>query len=249
MISDFELLNQPAVRHKKEKAENLFVAEGFKIINRAILLGYQPRAILTSRKWLPQIEELNVPDVETLILSDFEIEQIVGYNVHRGVLASFDRKPPRSVSEVLLQQKPVVLLENLVDLENVGTIFRTAAAFGFNVLLGPNAPDPYYRRIIKSSMAAVLSVPHARLENLQLLKTVAPSRAIVGMSLQAKQKLNDYQVQGNEILTFGSEGTGISPEMRKLIDVDLIIPISDAVDSLNVSAAASITLWHFSQRV
>ena len=137
-----------------------------------------------------------------------------------------------------------------MDLENVGTIFRNAAAFSVaGVLLGPTAPDPYFRRVVKASMGAALVVPFARVMDYKELDDCRAPRKLVGLSLQAQTHINNFQPTGDEILVFGSEGFGISETLRSRIDVELLIPIQNSIDSLNVAAAASITLWHFSQRV
>lgn len=248
MTTDFEFLTNAHFRQSKEFAENIFVAEGFKILERSLALGYKPRVLLTTEKWLNRLDELDVSGFQLLVRSETEIESITGYQVHRGVLATFERKPVMDLVSLLNRSGIVVALEGLVDLENVGTIFRTAAALGAaGVLVNSSTPDPYYRRVIKSSMGASLTLPWAKYKSNHELIEAKENRNLIGLTLQANRGLSEVIPEGNEVLVFGSEGFGISSEMRSYLDLEVRIPMSSNIDSLNVAAAASIALWHFSR--
>jgi len=250
MISDFEYLNSPGIRQKFEASHELFVTEGRKIFDRAIELGYEPRAILTTSDWLANIDPDVTSKFELHVYTPEEISKIAGYPVHRGLLATFNRKPKLSATSVLSLDGPLVLLEGLTDLENVGTIFRTAAALGIaGVLLDETAPDPLFRRCLKASMGATLQVPFARYEKTSDLLEIKGSRRLIGLTPDAETVVGNKMVVGNEILGFGSEGSGLSTELLAACDEKLSIPMSNDVNSLNVAAAAAISIWEFQQRV
>jgi tRNA G18 (ribose-2'-O)-methylase SpoU len=250
MISDFEYLNSPEIRQKFEATNNLFVTEGRKIFDRSIELGYEPRAILTTSEWLADID----PDITSRfhlhVYSPAEISEIAGFPVHRGLIATFNRRPKQSVADVLSLDGPLVLLEGLTDLENVGTIFRTAAALGIaGVLLDATAPDPLFRRCLKASMGATLQLPFARYGKTSELLELKGNRRLIGLTPDAETTVGSKLAGGNEILGFGSEGSGLSVELLAACDEKLSIPMSNDVSSLNVAAAAAISIWEFQQRV
>src|SRR5207237_7230097 len=91
-------------------------------------------------------------------------EQVTGFHVHRGALASLARTPLPSVDDVLDGARTVVVCEDVVDHTNVGAIFRSAAGLGVDaVLLSPRCADPLYRRAVKVAMGAVFAIPYARM--------------------------------------------------------------------------------------
>ncbi len=99
-------------------------------------------------------------------MGDALMEQVTGFPVHRGALASFERLPLPKVADLARRSTRIVVLEDLVDHSNVGAIFRSAAALGVDaVVLSPRCADPLYRRAIKVSMGAVFAVPWARMDD------------------------------------------------------------------------------------
>ena len=104
-------------------------------------------------------------DAPCFVLPERLAEEVTGFHVHRGALASLERRALPSVADVLAEARSVLVLEDIVDHTNVGAIFRCGAALGFDaVLLAPRCADPLYRRSIKVAMGAVFSVPYARME-------------------------------------------------------------------------------------
>ncbi|EFH28473.1 rRNA methylase, partial [Streptomyces sviceus ATCC 29083] len=165
-LHDYTGLTDVELRRKREPAEGLFIAEGEKVIRRAKDAGYEMRSMLLSAKWVDVmrdvIDELPAP---VYAVSPELAEQVTGYHVHRGALASMQRKPLPTAAELLQTARRVVIMESVNDHTNIGAIFRSAAALGMDaVLLSPDCADPLYRRSVKVSMGAVFSVPYARLD-------------------------------------------------------------------------------------
>lgn len=155
------------LRKSLETEHGLFMAEGHKIILRALEAGLVPRSFLVSPRWLedlgPHIEDSSA---EIFVLSEAEIETLTGFHVHRGALAAFERPSPQRSAELLSRHRRILVLEDLADHTNIGAIFRTAAALGWDaILLSPRCADPWYRRAIKVSMGAVFSVPFAYVDD------------------------------------------------------------------------------------
>ncbi|MEV7343597.1 RNA methyltransferase [Streptomyces sp. NPDC093544] len=193
-LRDYTGLTDVELRRKREPAEGLFIAEGEKVIRRAKDAGYEMRSMLLSAKWVDVmrdvIDELPAP---VYAVSPELAEQVTGYHVHRGALASMQRKPLPTADELLQTARRVVVMESVndhtnigamfasglqddagqriaifegfVDHANLGAAFRSAAALGIRaILLSPDCADPLYRRAIKVSMGAVFSVPYARFD-------------------------------------------------------------------------------------
>lgn len=165
-LADYTDLTDVELRRRREPAEGLFIAEGEKVIRRALAAGYGMRSMLLTAKWLDVMADVIAEvDAPVHVVEPRLAEQVTGYHVHRGALASMARKPLPTAAEVLIGAGRVAVLEGLVDHTNLGAIFRSAAALGMDaVLLSPDCADPLYRRAVKTSMGAVFSVPYARLD-------------------------------------------------------------------------------------
>jgi tRNA G18 (ribose-2'-O)-methylase SpoU len=179
------------------------------------------------------------------------LRAITGFRFHRGALAAANRRPPtewRAVSTTWL----IVVAEGIGDHENMGSLFRNAAAFGVGaVLLSPSSVDPLYRRAIRVSMGHVLRVPWARLEPWpDALRDLKASglRLIALTPEPSARPLPDLARSGPVALIVGAEGPGLSPEVLMTADERVRIPMADGVDSLNVATAAAIALHHVATR-
>ncbi len=244
-VHDLVGLTDVAARAARETAEGLFVAEGAKVIARALAAGYAPRVVLTEARWLPGIaEHLDGHDVEVLLADEGLLREVTGYRVHRGALASMERRPLPTVPEVLAGARLVVVLVDLVDHTNVGSVFRNAAALGADgVLVTPGCADPLYRRAVKVSMGAVLGLPWTRTgpdplaDLVDRWATVALTPAADATPIAAVQ-LPD----GPRALLLGTEGDGLPLALQARCDVRARIPMAGGIDSLNVAAASAIAL-------
>jgi tRNA G18 (ribose-2'-O)-methylase SpoU len=247
-LADYVRLTDVHLRRSLEAAHGLFIAEGAKVIRRAIAAGYPVRSLLVADDKLAAIADAaRLVDAPLYVLAAEQVAQLTGYRVHRGALASMQRLPLPTVSDVLTQARRVVVLEDIVDHANVGAVFRCVAALGFDaVLLAPRCADPLYRRAVKVSMGAVLQVPYARLTDWR--DGLAGLRA-VGFRLLALTPdptavpIADVAPPDRLALLIGTEGTGLSDRWAAAADLAVRIPMSRGVDSLNVAAAAAIACY------
>lgn len=253
-VNDFLRLTDVDWRRMHEAENGLFVAEGEKVITRALDLGYRPRQVILTEKWLAKLPLDLVERAEVLVASEFDLEQTTGYRVHRGALASFDRPAALDYGKLLDSPGVLVLLEGLADLTNLGAIFRSAAGLGAKgVLLSPDCADPFYRRAIKVSMGATLALPHATYPDWLTLHAALhkAGRHLIALTPAGENALteapNDFDA-GLSVLALGSEGDGLSDEVLEAADRRVSIPMSNHTDSLNVAAAAAIALWEFAAR-
>jgi tRNA G18 (ribose-2'-O)-methylase SpoU len=181
-------------------------------------------------------------------------EQVTGYHVHRGALASMQRKPLADAADLLAGARRIAVLEGIVDHTNIGAVYRSAAALGMDaILLSPDCADPLYRRAVKVSMGTVFSVPYAVLDPWpRSLETLREA----GFSLLALTPHGD-SVPLAEVspkllercaVLLGSEGHGLSTEALRAADAWVRIPMSHDVDSLNIAAAAAVSFYALSQQ-
>ena len=165
-FDDYRALNDQAYRRSYE-GDRLFVAEGFVAIDRLIESGHEIRSVLlaTSRVErfsanLPALDERSVP---VYVAAKDVIAGVVGFDLHRGVVAVADRREHPSVAEVASIGSRFAVLEGLTDAENVGAIARAARALGIDALIvDPRCTDPYSRRSVRVSMGEILLLPIAR---------------------------------------------------------------------------------------
>jgi tRNA G18 (ribose-2'-O)-methylase SpoU len=254
-LGDYVGLTDVELRRRREPQEGLFIAEGEKVIRRARRAGYRMRSMLLSAKWVDVMRDVidEVPAPVYAVAPELA-EQVTGYHVHRGALASMQRKPPRQAEELLAGARRIAVLEGIVDHANLGAVYRSAAALGMDaVLLSPDCADPLYRRAVKVSMGTVFAVPYAVLDPWpRALETLRDA----GFSLLALTPHPDAvplaEVQPKLLercaVLLGSEGNGLSTEALRAADAWARIPMYHEVDSLNIAAAAAVSFYALAQR-
>ncbi|THA34750.1 RNA methyltransferase [Streptomyces sp. A1277] len=278
-LSDYTGLTDVELRRRREPAEGLFIAEGEKVIRRARHAGYEMRSMLLSAKWVDLMRDVidEVP-APVYAVSPELAERVTGYHVHRGALASMQRKPLPTADELLrtarrvvvmeavndhtnigamlplgLQeragQRRIAIFEDIVDHANLGAAFRNAAALGVEaVFLTPRCADPLYRRAVKVSMGAVLSVPYARFESWPHDAEVVRQEGFVLAALAlSPNSITLDELAGRRYeklaLMLGTEGEGLSAGALQAADEHVRIPMDAGVDSLNVAAASAVAFY------
>ena len=253
-LADYRDLRDVQLRKSLEASHGLFLAEGEKVVRRAADAGFPVRSFLMAPRWLEGLSDvLERSDAPCYVLSEELAERVTGFHVHRGALASMRRIPLPSVESVLEGARSVLVLEDLVDHTNVGAVFRSGAALGFDaVLLSPRCADPLYRRAIKVSMGAVLATQWTRLTE---WAAALPALSSAGFTTVALTLADDavpieHAVRGVErlALVLGSEGPGISRRWQETADARAIIPMHHGVDSLNVAAASAVACYVAARR-
>jgi tRNA G18 (ribose-2'-O)-methylase SpoU len=251
-LADYTRLTDAALRIHLEAEYGLFIAEGTKVITRAVAAGYPVRSLLLGKSRLADVPALAEAAAQAplYVVPDEVAESLTGYRVHRGALASLGRKPLPEVRAVTGDARRVVVLEDLVDHGNVGAIFRCAAALGVDaVVLSPRCADPLYRRSVKVSMGAVFTIPYARMtswhDGLAELKSSGFRVLALTPDERATPITGALRTAEKVALVLGTEGDGLSARWLQEADEAVRIPMNPAaraagVDSLNVVAAAAI---------
>jgi rRNA methylases len=243
-LADFRDLTDADVRPDRR---GIVIAEGVNVVERLAGSPYPVRSVVGVPARIgalrPVLEPLDVPvyEVDKWLLSD-----VVGFRVTRGVLASADRLTQVSRAALLTDARRVAVLEGLNDFENLGALFRNAAAFGVDaVLLDRRCADPLYRRSVRVSMGHVLRVPFAVLDDpwpealrdsgLTLLALTPRPDAV---------PLRDVSPPDRWAVLLGAEGPGLSEAALAAADVQVRIPMAEGVDSLNVATSAAVAFAH-----
>lgn len=250
-LADYVALRDVSLRRSLEAERGLFIAEGEKVIRRAVAGGHRPRSFLLAERWLAGLADVLAEhsDAPVYVVSEALAEAVTGFHVHRGALASLHRAAPRAMGD-LLGLNRLVLAEDIVDHTNVGAIIRNAAGLGWDgVLLAPRAADPLYRRAIKVSMGTVFSLPWARVDD---WGTAIPALQASGFVVAALAltpdavPLDAFAAQPRPdrlCLVVGTEGAGLSRRWIDQADAVVAIPMSHGVDSLNVAAATAVACY------
>jgi tRNA G18 (ribose-2'-O)-methylase SpoU len=252
-IRDYVGLTDMALRTRLEPERGLYLAESEKVIRRALRAGHRPRSFLMGERWLTDLADLvgnaEQSGVPVYVADAPVIEEMTGFHLHRGALASMHRPELPTPQSLLAGARRVVVLEDIVDHTNVGAAFRSGAALGIDaILVTPRCADPYYRRAIRVSMGTVFQVPWTRIDPWP--GGVADLRAL-GFTTAALA-LEDDSVGLDELaadpperlaLVLGTEGDGLSRRTVAAVDVTVRIPMAGGVDSLNVAAAGAVAAW------
>ena len=237
--------------HEWLRARNLFVAEGRFVVERLLALErFEVLSVLVNRAAHDaMLEELSPLEANVYVCEDATLGAVTGFNFHRGCLALASRPAPEPPDRFLGASR-LVALQGVANPDNVGGIFRTAAALGADgVLLDGTAGDPFYRKAVRTSMGAALRLPFVRLPDwiaaLDLYRThgfrlaaLTPHPDAVPIARFARE----FASGGRLILLLGAEGHGLDPATLERADCRVRIPIDPAADSLNVVVASAIAL-------
>jgi tRNA G18 (ribose-2'-O)-methylase SpoU len=255
-LGDYVSLRDVQLRQSLEAEHGFFIAEGEKVVRRAVAAGYEPRSFLMTRRWLDGLrEELALaPAAPCYVVSDDVAEAVTGFHVHRGALASMRRRPLPSVDEVVAAARRIAVLEDIVDHANVGAILRCAAALDVDgVLLSPRCADPLYRRSVKVAMGAVFSVRWTRVADWYDAMPRLAETGFTTVALTPDESAESLAGLATWIasrdprprlaVVVGSEGPGLTPRWLSTAQRRVRIEMAAGVDSLNVAAAAAIAFY------
>jgi tRNA G18 (ribose-2'-O)-methylase SpoU len=238
------------------RARGLFVAEGRLVVRRLLeAKRFALRSILLTPAALQSFGGSIAADGPVFVAPQQILSEVTGFNFHRGCLAIAVRPSADASSaarDPFVKARLLLAVEGVGNPDNVGGLFRVAAAFGVGgVLLDPSSGDPLYRKAVRTSMGAVLDVPYERLTRwpaaLEALR--AQGFTIIGLTPRADARIISDIVarpEGGSIVMVGSEGTGLTDAALAQADTLVRIPIAPSVDSLNVTVACGVALAYFS---
>lgn len=251
-LADYAHLTDVALKNSFGE-HGLYLAESLLVLQRALRAGHVPRSVLALGGSVAEaLDAVGEFDIPVFVGPPELLEQLTGYLLHRGLIASMHRPTLPTVSALLAASRRVVVLENVVDPTNVGAIFRSVAAIGADaVLVTPRCSDPFYRRAIRVSMGTVLQVPWTRVGDWDMTRAslTAAGFHIAALALtDAAVSLREFAATAPErvALVLGTEGEGLTLEALAAADTIVQIPMRHGIDSLNVAAAAAVAMYALS---
>lgn len=257
-------------RRAVDRQAETFVVEGTRAIQQVLDAGWPLDSVFLSEHRVRShpllVQHAAGSGVRVFAAEQSMFDRIVGYHAHRGALALARRPAPRSIGSVLAgvaDLRLVLVVEGVNDHENLGALFRNAAAFGAAaVVLDPSTADPLYRRSVRVSVGHVLRVPFARAESwpsdLEVLR--GAGFRLVALTPRGDVRVDELGALGGRAgggiggrpggtprgekwaLMVGAEGDGLSEAALAAADVTARISIVAGVDSLNVATAAAVAL-------
>ena len=257
-LDDYRDLAVPAVRRRMETATapGFFIAEGLGVVQRLLGSDVAVRSVLATPGRMGSLADAaQRRGVTAYVVEPDVLRRVVGFDLHRGVVAAAERPAPATVAAVAAPATVLAVLEGLNDHENLGAVLRSAAALGVDaVVLDPTCADPFYRRSVRVSMGAAFLVPIARAtawpDDLAALTRLG-FRLVALTPTRDAVAIDDPAVlgDGRVAVMLGAEGPGLSTAALDAADAVVRIPMYGEVDSLNVGHAAAIAFHHFAGRV
>ena len=262
-IADYQNVPDPALLERQQ----VFVAEGRLVVRRLLeSKRLVTRSVMVTGPALTALDDLDVTAIPVFVVPQAVMTSVTGFNIHRGCLAIGERGTPPDWRTLAATARRLIVLERVANTDNVGAIFRNAAAFGVDaVLLGPDCADPLYRKAIRTSMAAALTIPFAymapwpdairilRGEGFRVLGLTPSPRAQNLSELFREDRdpsgvLRGARPAGDRVaLVAGHEGEGLTCDAMNACDTLARIPMTAGHDSLNVATAVAIALYELSR--
>lgn len=267
-LFDYRALNDPAARAEREARDAIFVAEGRLAVAALLASGYPVRSLLVDDHQVSLAGDLvaaaRARGAPVFVAPRDVVAETVGFAFHRGVVAIGGRPPMPTAGDLLAEARAgttravVCVLEGVNDHENLGALFRNAAAFNVRaVLLDPTCADPLYRRSVRVSLGHVLGVPFTRLGP---WPAALDEIAAAGFELCALSPHPMTETRAVDLATYartnetgplavlvGAEGPGLSPDALARASAVVSIPMAEGVDSLNVATAAAVAFYELSR--
>ncbi len=247
-----ELSIYKSLRENAFSADNSFIADSPKVVNKLLEGAVEVKSILATSEYYEEFEELLLQKkIPTLYLATKEMMQnIVGHKIHHNVMMHAIR-PKENTLETLGEQ--IIMLDEITSTQNIGSIARSAAALGVDSYVVPKqGPHPYARRAMRVSMGYTgklkIHTYDDIITTIQTLQTLGYHVFAAEVTEDATM-LSQVEVPQKWILLMGHEGKGISQDILNVCDEVVSIEMQEGVKSFNVAVAASIMMYQFKNRV
>jgi len=253
-INDEKIILYRSLRKTPEShtREKVFIAEGDIAVEKLLESQIEISSIFCTEDHFDKNSELinkRVNPERQYIASKALMDQVVGFRLHKGIMAIAKQPLNRELSEL---SSPIVILNGIINSENVGSIIRNCSGFGISsMIVDKQTSSPYLRRAVRCSMGAIYYMNihftddlHNSIEDLRS----GDHGIFAAENTENSCDINDFIFPDKYVLIFGSEGNGIEQPILSLTDQVIKIPISEKIQSLNVAASSAIFFYH-SQRL
>jgi tRNA G18 (ribose-2'-O)-methylase SpoU len=245
-LDDFRDLTTADRRPDRPGGKGLVIAEGVVVVRRLLASPYPVRSLLGVERRITELDAEVDSAVPAYVTSAEVMAEVVGFHLNRGVLAVADKARPWEPADLATGRR-LVVLEGVGDHENLGALFRNAAALGVDgVILGPGCSDPLYRRSVRVSMGHVLAVPFTTVTEWPGVLEFLRSKGFRVYALTPRADavpLNEVRTDGRVAILLGSEGPGLTDAAIDAADAAVRIPMAGGVDSLNVATAGAVAFY------
>ena len=249
-LEPYRTLKRPIDHYQR----GIFIAEGEKVVRRLTESSLRMRSILLTKEWFAAYKSLLEPRVETIEVYVAEkdlMETIVGYPLHKGIMALAEIPARTTISKIAAStQHPFLFaaIDGIMNSENLGVIVRNCASFGVQAMLvGETSCDPYLRRAVRNSMGNVFVLPIVQLTDIAMeLASLRNSFGVWLIAAHPRAGSRDavtVDLTGDCCIIFGNEGHGISDAVLSVCDETVTIPMTNGVDSINVGSASAVLLY------
>jgi tRNA G18 (ribose-2'-O)-methylase SpoU len=254
-LEPYRTLRQ-TVEHRKQ---GIFVAEGEKVVLRLLESDIRAVSFLMTPEWFeihhPALESLPGA-IEVFLGHKSLLNSIVGFHLHQGIMAVARIPEAADLGTIVgRSNRPLlfVAVDGMTNSENLGVLVRNCAAFGVQALLvGENSSSPYLRRAVRNSMGTIFKLPVVHSDSLvatlQELKSSFSVYIVAAHPRTEQTHLSTVDFRRDSCIVFGSEGSGISSGVLAACNESAAIPMSNGVDSLNVSNASAVFLYEVARQ-
>jgi len=240
------------------RPSGLFIAEGALVVERLLQSGLSIESVLVDEQCLDQFQPRLPAGLRVLTVPRTLVNPLVGFKFHRGILACGRRPPTPTLASLIppaidadsLSVATAVVAADIQDPENLGCVLRNSAAFGVDlVLLSRSCADPFSRRVLRTSMGTVFTLPLRQSDDLG--EDIARLADDHGFELAATvldpsaESLYDAERPRRFGLVFGNEAHGVDHRVAARCRRRVTLPMRRGTDSLNVGVASAVFLYHF----
>jgi tRNA G18 (ribose-2'-O)-methylase SpoU len=240
-------------RPHEHQQQGIFIAEGDKVVRRLLESDLRILSLLLSPHWheqlLPLLEH-HRDLIDVFVADEHLMETIVGHRLHKCVMGLGKIPKPQSLDTLLpaLRHPPfLIAVDGIMNAENMGVIIRNCAGFGADALLTSSSScDPYLRRSVRNSMGNIFRLPIVAAPSLSSILATAKDHGIRIVAADAHEETVEIAAASFRdpcCIVLGSEGSGISDEVRARCDESVRIPMRDGFDSFNVACASAVLLY------
>ncbi len=238
-VQNGRVKNWQKLKKRKERVKtNLFIVEGYHMIEEAWKSDWHVKEVILA-------DGAEIPDwlenQETIIVSDHILKTITDTKTPQGIAAVVEAKQPEDKDF-----EKLLLVDNVQDPGNLGTMIRTADAAGFDAIyVGSGSADIFNDKVLRSTQGSIFHLPIFQTDLLPVIDRLQDAEfAVWGAALANARPYTALPVPEKAALVVGNEGAGISPSILEKMDTLVYIPIFGKAESLNVSVAAGILLYH-----
>jgi tRNA G18 (ribose-2'-O)-methylase SpoU len=252
-LADYRDLKEAGLRARELRGEHShFIAEGENVVLHLLASKYPIRSLLLSPRFANErmTQHLSGLPSQTpvYVATQAVLEAVIGFEFHRGAIASADRVPEPTINDVLATARALVICEHLSNTDNMGAVFRNAACMigsGAAVLLAGECCHPLYRKAIRVSMGHALRIPFMTLLNWPESLELIHQAGFTSIAMTPSPDAQDIRTLGpvaKPAILVGAEGPGLSPQTIQAAQRKARIAMAPHCDSLNVATALAVGL-------